>query len=178
LAQCCAAAIETFDWRDLADLSPIVEAESEGRTSLKASTRSNGRVKQLQGRLRGVERRQFKRAAADRAWKQPEGLRTMCAPASRELDPSTRCRRTIDFDRVDEPPEGAHHATSIGPVHRADRVEDRLRRARRIEPRLALRICRMHRVEDRRIDGNGEHQRRLTDSLRPINAWGWIWAHM
>jgi hypothetical protein len=59
--------IETFDWRDLADLSPTVEAESEGRTSLKASTRSNGRVERLQGRLRGVERRQFERAAADRA---------------------------------------------------------------------------------------------------------------
>jgi len=39
--------IETFDWRDLADLSPIVEAESEGRTSLKASTRSDGRVERM-----------------------------------------------------------------------------------------------------------------------------------
>jgi hypothetical protein len=71
LARCCAAAGSNVAsrplWRDLADLSPIVEAESEGRTSLKASTRSNGRVEQLQGRLRGVERRQFKRAAADRA---------------------------------------------------------------------------------------------------------------
>src|SRR6516165_12377247 len=40
LAQCCGGRvewrIETFDWRDLADLSPIVEAESEGRTPLKA----------------------------------------------------------------------------------------------------------------------------------------------
>ena len=49
-------------------------------------------------------------------WKPPEGLTTMCAPASRGLDPSTRRRRTFGFDRVDEPPEGEHHASSIGPV--------------------------------------------------------------
>ena len=51
LAQCCGGRvewrIETYDWRDLADLSPIVEAESEGRTSLKASTRSDGRVERM-----------------------------------------------------------------------------------------------------------------------------------
>ena len=51
LAQCCGGRvewrIETFDWRDLADLSPIVEAESEGRTSLKASMRTDGRVERM-----------------------------------------------------------------------------------------------------------------------------------
>ena len=51
LAQCCGGRvdwrIETFDWRDLADLSAIVEAESDGRTSLNASTRSDGRVERM-----------------------------------------------------------------------------------------------------------------------------------
>jgi xanthine dehydrogenase accessory factor len=51
LAQCCGGRvewrIETFDRRDLTDLSPIVEAESGGRTSLKASMRSDGRVERM-----------------------------------------------------------------------------------------------------------------------------------
>jgi len=51
LAQCCGGRvewrIETFDRRDLTDLLPIVEAESGGRTSLKASMRSDGRVERV-----------------------------------------------------------------------------------------------------------------------------------
>ena len=77
LAQCCGGRvewrIETFDWRDLADLSPIVEAESEGRTSLKASTRSYGRVE----RMVEEDRREDETASlpASEGWTEPLGER-------------------------------------------------------------------------------------------------------
>jgi xanthine dehydrogenase accessory factor len=51
LAQCCGGRIEwrieTFDRRDLADLSPIAEAEGNGSATLKASLRSDGRVERM-----------------------------------------------------------------------------------------------------------------------------------
>ena len=76
LAQCCGGRvewrIETFDWRDLADLSPIVEAESEGRTPLKASTRSGGRVeRKVEADRRGDEL--TARLPTSEGWTEPLG---------------------------------------------------------------------------------------------------------
>ena len=91
---------------------------------------------------------------------------------ARSLDARQRHQRrgSFGFDRIDETAEGQHGAASRRSVEGADRVEDRLRRARRFEPRLALRIRRVHGVEDRRIDRDGEHQRRFADRLRAIDA--------
>ena len=99
----------------------------------------------------------------------------MRAPASRGLEPWTRASVTSAADPSASIASSRRRKASIvrpqrRPVQRANRVEDRFRRAGRLELRLSVRVRRVDRVEDRRIDGDRQHQRRLADRLRAIDA--------
>ena len=56
------------------------------------------------------------------------------------------------------------------PSERLDRAQDRLRRAGRLQLRLAAGLDRVRRVENRGIDGDAQHQRRLADRLGAVSG--------